>query len=118
MCASTYLDLLKTFRLYANVNFIVIVGSEMYLDKAYGAVQVALDLSFIEMASNETVNFNLKLQEFPYPPHMKTDGITTAFRFILPFLTILSFIFICPITLQRVVLEKSSGLKVRINRSL
>ncbi|KAI4468947.1 atp-binding cassette transporter subfamily a abca [Holotrichia oblita] len=85
--------------------------SDTYLEKTFGATQAAMDISFIEMVTNSTFNTSLSFQEFPYPPHLNTDGVTTSFRFILPLITIISFIFICPITLKRVVLEKSSGLK-------
>ncbi|GJQ88274.1 hypothetical protein Trydic_g20136, partial [Trypoxylus dichotomus] len=87
------------------------IGSETYLDKAFAAVKVALDMSFIEMVTGKPLNTSLTYQEFPYPPHLNTDGVTTSFRYILPLITIIAFIFICPITLKRIVLEKSSGLK-------
>ncbi|KAK9687261.1 ABC transporter [Popillia japonica] len=102
----------NTNELFSSVfTYIPGMGSDTYLEKAFAATQAAMDISFIEMVTNSSFNTTLTYQEFPYPPHLNTDGVTTSFRFILPLITIISFIFICPVTLKRVVLEKSSGLK-------
>lgn len=54
------------------------------------------------------------VQEFPYPPYTKDVGFEDVYRIILPVIAVLSFLFLCPSLLKRVVEEKQSGIKVRI----
>lgn len=86
-------------------------GSSYYINKGFIAVQMALDISFIEMTSNKDLPVTLVMQEFPYPPYLNDAGAADMFLYILPLITIFSFVFLCPAVLKRVVEEKSTGIK-------
>ncbi|BAO49385.1 putative ATP-binding cassette transporter [Alphaentomopoxvirus acuprea] len=101
----------NTDKLFTNIYNYDLAASNTYITKSFNAIQLAIDISYIEMVINNTVDFQLTYQEFPYPPYLKTDNITISFRYILPFIIILGFILICPITLKTILMEKSSGLK-------
>lgn len=89
-----------------------LLGSDMYIHKGFMALQWALDESFIEFTTGRSeLPFYLTIQELPYPPYVKDEGLTLV-SLILPIFTFLSFLLICPDILKRIVEEKSSGLKV------
>ncbi len=48
----------------------------------------------------------------PYPPYLK-NNVAAILDFLLPLFTVLSFCFIVPPAIKRVVHEKESGVKVR-----
>lgn len=78
-------------------------------------MQKAIDISFIEVNLGKDIDyqFNLHLKEYPYPPHKIDEEFTTIFTEYIPFLTLFSFLFVCPAILQRVVEEKQTGTKVK-----
>ena len=51
-------------------------------------------------------------QEMPYPPYF-SNNLTLLLGFFLPFFLVLSFAFIVPPLLKRIVYEKETGVKVR-----
>lgn len=71
-------------------------------------------MSFIESNLKKDVdhNYTIYLKEFPYPPYIINDTVSSLFKEYLPILTIFSFIFVCPAVLNRVVEEKQNGSKV------
>lgn len=92
---------------------IFILGTP-YFDQ-FLPLQKALDMSFIDKVYGKDVdrNVTLTIQEFPYPPYKKNSFLTELFLDFLPIFTLLSFIFISPTVLKRVVEEKYTGIKVR-----
>lgn len=89
------------------------IGSEKYLQNGFVALQIALDLSFIELSMNaDKLPIDVMIEEFPYPPHTNDAGLNDIFMHFLPIITIFSFIFLCPAVLKRVSDEKHSGIKV------
>lgn len=44
---------------------------------------------------------------------MNDMGFTEIYNIVLPVLTVISFLFLCPSLLKRVVEEKQTGIKVR-----
>ncbi|KAF7277991.1 hypothetical protein GWI33_008987 [Rhynchophorus ferrugineus] len=83
-----------------------------YHFRGYLQLQLAIDMSYIEKISKkDTENIFIQIQEFPYPPHKADKGLTPMFYHFLPLVTLMSFIFVCPSIIQRVVAEKHSGIK-------
>lgn len=85
-----------------------------YKGSDFLAVQMALDMAFLEYNSNQTDledKYSIVLKEFPYPPYKLDSSITKLFLEFLPLITLFSFIFLCPAVLKRVVEEKHSGIK-------
>lgn len=91
------------------------ISGTQYSDK-YLSIQKALDMSFIEKISGRNLdnNITIKIQEFPYPSHQSNSFADEIFLDFLPVFTLISFIFISPAVLKRVVEEKYSGIKVII----
>lgn len=77
-------------------------------------MQLALDTAFIEMVTERDLPVFLTLQEFPYPPHTSDTGLTDTFLYVLPFVTIFSFIFNCGV-IGTISGEKQSGMRVNAN---
>ena len=50
-------------------------------------------------------------QEMPYPPYF-SNNLTLILGFFMPFFLVLSFSFIVPPLLKRIVYEKETGVKV------
>lgn len=93
---------------------ICIIGTH-YRFRGYLQLQLAIDKAYIEKISQkQTENIYVAVQEFPYPPHKVDKGLTPMFYHFLPLVTLMSFIFVCPAIIQRVVAEKDSGMKVSI----
>lgn len=89
----------------------LILGSVTYINRGFISLQLALDTSFIEMTSKQELPI-IMLQEFPYPPYLNDLGFTDMFLYVLPIVTIFSFVFLCPAVIKRVVEEKQTGIKV------
>lgn len=90
----------------------VLLGSERYRETGFLALQFAIDTSFIETITGTNDLPNIAFQEFPYPPHTVDIGASDLFTYYLPFITVFSFILLCPAVVKRVVEEKFSGIKV------
>ncbi|XP_031329080.1 ATP-binding cassette sub-family A member 3-like isoform X1 [Photinus pyralis] len=86
-------------------------GSETYMDTGFMALKMALDTSFLEIASGEKAPVAITMQEFPYPPYKNDKGLSEIFQSFLPAVTVFSFVFLCPSVLKRVIEEKSTGIK-------
>lgn len=86
----------------------------MYKDSGFLALQLALDKSFIEMATNKELPA-ITFQEFPFPPYTKDLGLQIMYENVLPLITIFSFILLCPAVIKRIVEEKYSGSKVSVS---
>ncbi|XP_057653241.1 ATP-binding cassette sub-family A member 2-like isoform X1 [Diorhabda carinulata] len=85
-----------------------------YKSSDFLAVQMALDMAFLEYNSKQTdleEKYSIVVEEFPYPPYKLDSAITKLFLEFLPLITLFSFIFLCPAVLKRVVEEKHSGIK-------
>ncbi|KAF5274074.1 hypothetical protein FQR65_LT04472 [Abscondita terminalis] len=87
------------------------IQSEKYINRGFIAVQMAIDISFLEMTLGSDPSLEFAMQEFPYPPHLNDMGITDMFLYIMPLVTLFSFVFLCPAVLKRIVEEKSTGIK-------
>ncbi|KYB26832.1 ATP-binding cassette sub-family A member 3-like Protein [Tribolium castaneum] len=85
--------------------------SSKYIYKGFAALQVAIDLAFLELQTGQKPKIDFSIQEFPDPPHTDDSGLSQLFLYFLPLITIFSFIFLCPAVLQRVGEEKHSGTK-------
>ncbi|XP_018325058.1 retinal-specific ATP-binding cassette transporter [Agrilus planipennis] len=100
-----------TDQLYYNFpQYIPGTGSEVYIEKGFMALQLAIETSYIEMVSGAKLP-NIFLQEFPIPPHLNDIGINDMFNYILPIVTVFSFVTLCLSVLKRVVEEKNTGIK-------
>ena len=53
-------------------------------------------------------------QEMPYPPYF-SNNLTLLLGFIMPLFLVLSFSFIVPPLLKRIVYEKETGVKVGLS---
>ncbi|XP_044266047.1 phospholipid-transporting ATPase ABCA1-like [Tribolium madens] len=85
--------------------------SSKYIYKGFAALQVAIDLAFLELQTLKSPKIDFSIQEFPDPPHTDDSGLSQLFIYFLPLITIFSFIFLCPAVLQKVGEEKHSGTK-------
>ncbi|KAK5648970.1 hypothetical protein RI129_003862 [Pyrocoelia pectoralis] len=102
----------ETHHLYnGEMSYIPELGSQKYIDKGFMALKMALDMSFLEIATGQKSPVSIVMQEFPYPPHYNDMGTNNIFARVLPIVTVFSFVFLCPSVLKRVVEEKSTGIK-------
>nr|CAD7432558.1 unnamed protein product [Timema monikensis] len=76
------------------------------------SLQHALDTSFIEYVSKTSqLPFDYTMQMFPYPAYVEEVNMSDLNRIMLPIMTVLSFLMLCPSILKRVVEEKHTGVK-------
>nr|CAD7459511.1 unnamed protein product [Timema tahoe] len=76
------------------------------------SLQHALDTSFIEYVSETSpLPFDYTMQRFPYPAYVEEFNMSDFNRIMLPIMTVLSFLMLCPSILKRVVEEKHTGVK-------
>nr|CAD7265343.1 unnamed protein product [Timema shepardi] len=90
--------------------------SVRYADDSYFndfiSLQHALDTSFIEYVSKTSpLPFDYTMQMFPYPAYVDEVNTSDLNRIMLPIMTVLSFLMLCPSILKRVVEEKHTGVK-------
>lgn len=93
-----------------------------YYEEGFLTLQRAIHKSSIEVllestnssssSFNELDDFQLLMERFPYPPY-KYDVFLSVIQLQLPFLIMLSLIFIALNIPKEVVLEKEKKLKVR-----
>lgn len=83
-----------------------------YWSSGFLTVQYALDKAFIEKNSKSPLNVQLLTKGIAFPPRVKDVGLSQIYRDFLPLITIISFMFIIPAVVQRIVEEKRSGIKV------
>lgn len=90
----------------------VVVG---YYEEGFLSLQRAIQRSVIEHlnpgASSDLDNFDVFMERFPYPPY-KDDVFLVVIQSSLPFLIMLSLIFVALNIPKEVVLEKERKLKV------
>ncbi|KAF5280279.1 hypothetical protein FQR65_LT03087 [Abscondita terminalis] len=93
------------------------LGSAQYLYGGILAVQVAIESSFVEMVTNKDLPVSVLIQEFPYPPHIDKSGTMDMFNYVLPLITMLTFMFSCAMFLPQLIEDKVTGMKefLRIN---
>ncbi|XP_049818553.1 phospholipid-transporting ATPase ABCA3 isoform X2 [Aethina tumida] len=82
-----------------------------YWSSGFLTVQYALDKAFIEKNSKSPLNVQLLTKGIAFPPRVKDVGLSQIYRDFLPLITIISFMFIIPAVVQRIVEEKRSGIK-------
>lgn len=102
---------------FANVHLIVTYlssGSASYLKSGFLPLQLALDTAYIELVNGSELPLTINLQEFPYPPYKKDDFATDMFLYVLPTITIISFIFNCYSVAVSISADKYSGIRVNM----
>ncbi|XP_063222748.1 phospholipid-transporting ATPase ABCA3-like [Bacillus rossius redtenbacheri] len=106
-------DFWQTERLFPVVSFPGPMGSsDMYFSTGFISLQRALDAAFMSHVSNSSNMFEVTTQQFPYPAfNMRASTGGEMNGILLPLLTVLGFVMLCPGLLKRVVEEKESGIR-------
>lgn len=89
----------------------LIIGMNSYFQSGFMTIQTTLDLTYIEMMKKVEIPVYLTMQEFPFPPY-KSDAGLNIFMPFLSYITIFSFIFLCPALIMRIIEEKTTGTRV------
>ena len=67
-------------------------------------------MAFISESNSSAQDVDIKLRRFPFPPY-NDDQLVIVVQTLLPFMTVLSFIYTVIITAKSIVHEKETGLK-------
>lgn len=82
---------------------------QYYFHNGLISIQTGLDLAYIESLKGKPLSLEISIQEFPYPPYKNDIGFTEIFMPALPYITLISFIFLCPSLITKIIEEKTTG---------
>ncbi|XP_067002190.2 phospholipid-transporting ATPase ABCA3 [Anabrus simplex] len=84
--------------------------ADRYFYKGFASIQWSLDKSYIKLMQKDDVKISLMVEKFPLPALPRDNSKDLAGK-IVTALAALSFIFLCPSILKRLVEEKTSGVR-------
>lgn len=73
-------------------------------------IQKAIDMALVSEFDPSLENLEIKLRRYPFPPY-NDDQLVIVVQTLLPFMTVLSFIYTVIITAKSIVHEKETGIK-------
>lgn len=85
-------------------------GLPGYRREGFLAIQKSIDMALISEFDSSVSDIDIKLKRFPFPPY-NDDQLIIVVQTLLPFMTVLSFIYTVIVTAKSIVHEKETGVK-------